>query len=393
EFEGAGREVKSMLNPLWLFSRPERGIRRASLAANYLYAKNKQGMSDAAARVFAQRSMRVQSFVYNTTAMPRWMRSPLGKLVGQFKAYIVQEMQFLSTLSGGEWVRYLALTGMLGGPQAIMHVLQSLPLLDNMGVLEKIEEWMLNQRISEDVPLIGGKRWMFGVPGLLGTDISISAAVQIPGKLNEWAGPFISDVIKIGQMTYDGLNIGFEEAFGVKEFKESNTAVGKTQAVVDKVGQFMVQMNYMNDILTTQYKFQPSGEIWARNRDQYPTFPIESTMDYVKLFMGAKPIQKAVYQNKVRIVQRTMRRRTERVRNLVTRGIRLFNSEMRLPPNFVEDLVREGVPDSDSFVRALTNRQLTPEQRYLMGKSKVDQLFTLDVFYDELHKSLGDTIE
>ena len=393
EFEGAGREVKSILNPLWLFSRPERGIRRTSLAANYLYAKNKQGMTDKAAREFAQRSMRVQSFVYNTTALPVWMRTPAGKLVGQFKSYIVQEMQFLNTLSGKEWTRYLAMTAMLGGPQAVMHILQSLPFLDNMGVLEKIEEWMLNQRISKDVPLIGGKRWMFGIPGLLGTDISISAAVQLPNTLDEWAGPAISDMIKLGKMAYDAQNIGAGEAFGVEDFKQSSTALGKTQAVVDKLGQFAVQMNYMNDILTTQYKFMPDGRIWARDRKQNLTYPIDSTIDYVKLLMGAKPMNKAVYQNKLRIVNKEKQRRVERARDVVRRGIRLFNSELRLPPNFEDDLIRVGIWDSNSFVQALTNRQLTPEQRSVMGEAKVDQLRALDIFYEELYRDLGKDFE
>jgi len=393
EFEGATREIKSWLNPLWLFSRPERNIRRASLASNYLFGREKLGMDEVAAREFSHRSMRAQSFVYNTTALPRWMRSPLGKLVGQFKSYIVQEMQFLKTLSGKEWTRYMTLMATFGGPQAILHVLNSLPLLNQMGVLDKIEEYLLSVRLPKDIPLIGGNRVLYGIPGLLGMDISISAALQFPGSFDELAGPFVADVLKLGRMAMDAADVGFEEAFGIKEFKESKTAVGKAQAVTDKLGQFAVELNYFNDILTSKFQMQPDGRMWARDRQGRLSYPIDGTLDYIKLIAGAKPIQKSVYQAKLRILNKEKERRIKRAREVVRRSIRLFNSEGRFPEGFEEELLEVGVWDANGFIQTVRSRQLTPEQRMVLGEARIDQLRALDVFYEEMYKQIGEELK
>ena len=401
QFEGAGKEVKSFFNPLWLFSRPERGIRRVALASNYLDARQSLGMSDIAAREYAQRAMRAQSFVYNTTALPRWMRTPLGKLTGQFKAYIVQEMQFLAGLSGKEWARYLTGMAMFGGPQAILHMMSSIPFLENLGVLDKVQEFLFltpNQAleslgVNSTVPIVGDVRPAFGLPGLIGADISISAALQFPSSVDQLAGPFLSDVLKLGKMVYQATRVGPGEAFGFSEFQDAEKlSKSQLQTVTSKLGQFAVQIKYIDDVLQANYKFQPDGRVWVRDSKGNLLYPIHSNIDYVNLVLGAKPVQKSIYQTKIRQFQRERSKRVDTARAVMRRGLRLFSAEKRLPNDFVDDLLKVGFTNPNSLVQAITEKALTPEQRSIMGENFIDQLKAIDLFHEELYREFGDDV-
>jgi len=327
------------------------------------------------------------------------MRTPAGKLTGQFKSYIVQEMQFLATLSGREWARYLTLMTMFGGPQTILHMMSSIPLLEEMGVLDKVQEFLLttpNQALQQlgvntTVPFVGDTRPAFGLPGLVGADISISAALQFPSSVDQLAGPFLSDMIKLGKMAYQATRIGVGEAFGIKEIADAeNFSKSQAQAVTSKLGQFATQINYINDVLSASTFMSPDGRAWVKDSRGNPLYPIHSSNDYVNLILGAKPVQKSEYQMKIRRFERERRKRLDTARAVISRGVKMYGREQKFPPDFIDDLLRVGVTNPGSVTKALSNKSLTPEQRAILGNQIVDQLQALDIFHEELYQQLGD---
>lgn len=377
----------SKLHPMWLFSVPEKQIRRTALAANYLFAKEKLRMSENEAREYAQRGVRAQAFVYNTTAMPTWMRGPTGKLLGQFKSYMVQEMQFLATLSGKEWARYIGMMVALGGPETVIHVLQSLPILNSLGALDKLEEYIIKE---VNVPGLGNIRPGYGLPGLLNIDISPSAALQLPTRFEQWAGPFVADVMKLWQHLVGVMKFGAKDHFRVREFEEGGPAV-KAQVVTEKMADFVVQMNYINDLLSTYYEIPgPDGRVWVRSRSDKGgklLYPLESNWDYVKLAIGAKPEQKSVYQTKLRLDAARKRKNLEQYRGKIIRAVDVYNKTGRLPKDFIDEALQMGMTDAGALTRMITNTNLTPEQRVLQATKLIEQQDTQNLFYEELYRN------
>ncbi len=195
------RKIKLWL-PLGMFAAPELGIRRLSLAANYLYAREKYGMGVDDASAFARRSLRFQNFVYNTTALPNILRSQGGKAIGQFKTYLIKEMEFIRSLEGVEIARYAGMQLILGGVKGFVHLLYTIPLLG----------WIL--RVPLDVDLDEWLNKNFpkasrGLVGLFGGDISIPATFQLPDRVEDWMGPFLSDMFKLQKSIKNGVETGF----------------------------------------------------------------------------------------------------------------------------------------------------------------------------------------
>lgn len=197
-----GTELKSktsFAHPLGLFQGPEPINREICVAANYLKAI-KEGKSPEAAREYAIRANMVQQFTYNVASLPAAMRGPTGKLLMQFKPYLVKELEFMSSLTGKEWLGYLGMQLALGGPRGYMMVLKSLPFLAMFGfyedAMDSLEDWM-----NKNYPV--ASRGVGALPGLIkpeyGVDISAAATFQFPTSAKDFLGPFVSDMLKMNK--------------------------------------------------------------------------------------------------------------------------------------------------------------------------------------------------
>ena len=199
--------LKDIAHPMGFFQAPEGPLRELSAATNYVLAKSK-GASEEAAREAAVRGVWFQEFTYNTAALPTWMRSPTGRLVGQFKPYLVKELEFISSLRGAEIAKYMAMQTVLGGPRGFMYVLKSLPVLALVvpqSTWNEIDDWL-----DSTAP-----RASRGVGGYLGVDITAPAVFQFPTRLEDWMGPFLSDMMRLKKEVIDPLHQG--ETFGVQK--------------------------------------------------------------------------------------------------------------------------------------------------------------------------------
>jgi len=182
--EGSRAGETPWWHPLSMFQYAERVNRPESFAAFYKYAEGELGLSGAEAEAFARNAGRFGQFTYTVASLPRILRNPVGRLVGQFKAYMVKEMEFVSSLRGYEIPRYLTAFLLMGGPRACIYMLRSLPFLGAIGALWALEDW-LNRKLP---------RASRGLPGFAGIDVTAAVTPQLPSQATDWMGPTLSDM-------------------------------------------------------------------------------------------------------------------------------------------------------------------------------------------------------
>jgi hypothetical protein len=345
----AGKGKLKKLHPLYLFTSAELPTRKLGITAAYLYAKdnlyNEQGerYSDAEARAFARRSVRFNQFVYNMVSMPKWMRSPLGRTVGQFKSYLIQEMQFISQLKGIEFLRYAGLQMALAGPRGIIYLLRSFPFLSVMGLLDSLEEWM--NKKHDDIPLIGNAipTLSRGIVGLLGGDISAPAVVQLPNRLEDWSGPFFSDVFKLYKTV-------------MKPFLE--TGEMDIRDVKDWVNSLAPAMYYWNQAIDAYT--DPEG--WVRDRNGEKLYLVDSDWQYMLLAMSIPPIEKTQADVVRRVLRREEKVRKQKVNKAVNELVSLLREEKPIPQELWDKVALLKIP-ATTIRQAYMRQTLPPEIR------------------------------
>lgn len=358
--------------PLGLFGMPEPGIRRLSLATNYQYARGKLGMNDAAARTYARRALRTQNFTYNSAAIPTVLRSPGGKLVGQFKTYMVKELEFMRTLSGQEWGRYLTMQMALGGPRAMLALLKSVPLLGIVGAFDKIDEWLLKDRSGLSS----------GLPGIVaGADISTATSFQLtPERPEDTAGPFISDMIR----AYTQI---IKPAIEGQEFNLTSAS--------DWMRNLAPIMRHWDALVQSTLTEDENGLVWIRDRAAITKdgrgvtiqsvgkkkFLANGQGDRMLMASGASTLEKA----RAQAVDRILLRATRKDQEARKRTVREFLDAIQkgTPPS--DDVIDSMVVlqmDSGTISNALKVREMTPEARAMFYSNTLVKLKALDLYQE-----------
>lgn len=192
--------------PLYLFSKVEPTIRKHHYAAMYLLGKDMYSLTDREAKAFARQAIRFDMFIYNASGLPRILRDPVGKVLGQFKSYLVNEFYFLKGLTKEQLGRYVGAMVTLGGPATLLYVLQSIPILNLLGfedLYDNIDEWLGD--------------FASGLMGMAGMDFGTSLAPQVPG-VGDVFGATGSDIENV-------LEVAFEWEGAYVEDKVHNLAV------------------------------------------------------------------------------------------------------------------------------------------------------------------------
>lgn len=174
------------IEPMAFFQAPELPVRKLTLAANYLMAKS-EGMSEAAARDVAIKANWFQQFSYDIASLPELMRGPTGRLLTQFKPYLLKELEFISQLRGMEIARYAGMQIALGGPRGLIMLAKSVPILGAYYGWGELENYL-----NKEFPKASR-----GIGGALGVDISAPATFQFPQAMRDWLGPTLSDLTNL----------------------------------------------------------------------------------------------------------------------------------------------------------------------------------------------------
>jgi len=329
-------------HPLGMFQMPEKPMRELALCANYLLGKSK-GLSEPAAIEFAIRGNWAQNFIYNTAALPRALRTPVGRLLGQFKPYLVQEVNFISQLRGPEIARYLAVMATLGGPMGYMATLKTLPILSMFPWWGEIEDY-----VNTKFP-----RLSRGVPGLLGMDISAPATFQFPTRWEDWAGPFFSDLVKIKKEVLDKMTAGEIVDFGEAGKKIAGQTIPIARYWSELVEQIIDKDGWVKD---------------ERGRRMYHIgeSPLDAAAYTVKMTLGAKDLQRSVLQKHEALIKEQARARSHNKQTVTDEVLDAIEGGEMLTEDMVNSMVEFGI-NAGSLRRAAKFRLLDPQtRRYIM---------------------------
>jgi hypothetical protein len=289
--------------PLGMFQAAEVPNREISFISTYLMSRD-QGMDERAAVEAAKRGVRLQEFNYNIASIPKILRGPTGRLVGQFKTYLVKELEFIRSLSPGEWAKYLAMQVALGGPRGLMITLKSLPPLmainaaigglkgDGKDWLESVDEW-----INVHMP-----KTSRGVFGYFGVDASAPASFQFPQQWNDWVGVTGSEIIRFAK------DVAVPFAHGTKYVKWNLYDWSKGTAPIWKA---------YSDLIDSFYH---DGWLWDDKGNK--KFKVESMADKIKLSLGMKPLNQSVAEMQNRILAREQTLEAERIQNVIENAVR-----------------------------------------------------------------------
>ena len=342
-------------HPLKMFGAPEPLIREHSLSANYLYALEKMNMSPDAALEFAGKSSRYQNFAYNTSTLPRLLRSPGGKLVGQFKTYMVKELEFINALQGNEWLRYAGMQMSLAGPRGLVYMMRSIPFLLPLGLADATDEWLEKNAKIGDVDVSRG------LPGLIGADITAPAVVQLPNKPEDLAGPFIADLTRLVTRVLYPLWNGEDYVFpplnrlgevaqpGPSPFKAVNWAKGLAPA-----------MYYWDQVV--QSFTDPEG--WILDSRGNRLYQASGWYDRMLLMSGASTVKGSKTKVALNILRneeiKIRRNRTALIKDVV---FNFMDKGRNIPPEVLGKFEALGMTSLASFVSRLKISKMTPKER------------------------------
>lgn len=250
--------------PLGMFQKAEKANRPESFAALYKYGTDALNLPHPDAVLYARNATRFGQFAYNMASLPRLMRGPSGRLLMQFKPYLVKEMEFISTLRGAEIPRYLTGFMLTGGPRAALYTIKSLPVLGILGFWDDIEDWL-----NQNAP-----RASRGVGGALGVDVSPSVAFQFPQTADELLGPTFSDISRLWRDVLAPALRGED-----RDFTDVRKWAARLAPIVYSWSKLTESIMAENGWITD-----------VRGRPEYKP----STADKLKMVLGAKPLEKSI---------------------------------------------------------------------------------------------------
>jgi hypothetical protein len=338
-------------HPMGVFQKAEIPNRHISYLANYLMGIEKYGFSEAAARQFARRSVRFQQFTYDVASLPKLMRSPMGKLVLQFKPYLIKEIEFITSLRGAEILKYIGSFLALGGVRGFVFLLKSLPVLSSLGLLDKADTW-----ISENYP-----RASRGVAGLVGRgyDVTAPATFQFPKTESDWMGAFFGDLYKFKTDVVDPYLQG----------ETHLTEIAKK----DAMGVIPALQNWDKIIDSV---IDPEG--WIHNERGQRMYKLDK-WDRVALGIGAKPLKVSMEEVALREIAREELIEKNSKARIIDEINTLRKANKEVPDELINEAIESGAIrrketgegwDFSSLNKDLTESFLTPRQRLMLRVSK-----------------------
>lgn len=342
--------VDALSNTLMFpFTFAEKVNREMALASNYLYSLEVEGMTPEAAALDARYALRAQQFVYLLSSIPRVLRSPTGRVAGQFKTYMVKTAEMLSTFNGTQWSRYLGGLMMMGGPAAYLTILRSIPWLATLfqEPFDKIEEEA--NAYFRGTQLEG---FQAGLPGMLmHADMSAQVAPQLPRTAWEWGGPMVADMKRMWDTHM--LPLG-----------EQPTPQDQTEFVTG----LSPALFYWNMALDAQV----TNDGWVLNRNGQRVYHVDDSWKKSLLAAGIPPIDLKQQQRTTQRIIRSEERRRVEFRDAQSILVNQVMRGEKFEESVFQEYVRFG-GDMTTLMRAVIDANLDPRTRMILDGRIVDR--------------------
>jgi hypothetical protein len=352
---GAIKSAAKWWQPLGTFQLAETPNREMSFVATYLFGKD-TGLNEEQAVEFAKRGVRLQQFNYNMASLPKAMRGPGGRLIGQFKTYLIKEIEFIRSLSAGEWVKYTAMQVALGGPRGLMITLKSMPpVIVLMGLVNGMSgggDWLdeLDTWIANNLP-----RASRGAFGYFGIDASGPASFQFPTQWKDWAGIVVSDIVNFGQ------TVAKPFMNGEKYIKWNLLAASKQMVPAWKVWSDMIESHYHDG--------------WVWDADGNKKYKVESPEDWIKAAVGGRPLRLGIAETQNRLIIQQQLEEKAKVNNIIVNAV--HNRRRLGDDGVVTEIVHDCMTykiSPDSLVTAIERSEIDPDMRRILKTKLADKL-------------------
>jgi hypothetical protein len=374
--------------PLGTFALAEKFIRPHAFAANYIYQLEVLGKTDFEAETAALENMYFQQGIYNIAALPHMLRSPMGRTIGMFRSYMINQIQFMSTLRGKQIARFVGVQLALAGPRGVLYTLKSIPLFGALGLLDDLEEWFVKEETN---PITGmAKR---GIGGLVGTDITGAATMQFPDRPEDWGGPILGKMVQLFKdVVFPGLAVGVGAITG----KPAPAYV--SDAGINWLQSLSPMSYYLNDLLEGTLFWESDIEvndlndgyallrdklqrpnIWIRDSNGNKAYQIGGLQDRVLLGLGAAPIKKSEYKVLKNIWQRNAKIMQENRNKWYSKVVKSLLDGRGLTKDLVQDGILYGV-DMKLIPDAYKFRQMSPQVREVLKAKLLEKADALDHF-------------
>ena len=388
----AAGNVKTRTNPLLplgMFSLAEKPVRRFGIVANYILARERYGLNDVDATWQAIENMWFQQSIYNTAAIPKLLRSTPMKLIGQFKAFFLNQIHFMTSLRGWEIPRYLSSMFIVGGPRAMIYFLKTIPVLASIGVLEKwmteADNWILNSKS----PVAQASQGVFGT---VGADVTPAVAFQFPQRQEEWLGPAVSKAFHLWKdVIIPGINYVLGRAGGVKR-EDLPQGIGENfEDWIKGMSPLYYYWNQVIDDMVTHWDYDSPDpkiakfkrafqqpDIWIRDSHGARAYIVGGMQDRILLMMGAAPIPLSQYKIKRKLLQLAFETRIKNRRRAVDRASKKLIEGKPLSDDDIHDLQLYGI-SPQTIAKMAKWKEMSPDQRLIFMRNVLDRLDAIDM--------------
>lgn len=348
-----------------LFDIAERSTREKGYLANYLWALD-QGMDPQTAREDARVNTRFQQVLYVSAAIPKYMDNPAGRVIFQFKTFLVKHAEFLLSMTPAQIARYSLMMWAVGGTNGAVTMLKSIPLVEMIlgSLLDDLDEWLDYMHVMLFHKTLGfspetALSLRAGVPGLLGADISTAAVPQIGWEYGQWAGPFGSDLMKAYRNIEATLRAGGQNL--------------STDRPFDNVSDFSPMLYYGD--LFWQSVVNEDGWLldeYGKKLYKLPAWDgtdIDAWRERAYLLAGIQPVNMRAMRKVRRSIQSQEQQRKDNVARLGTYAVRQARSG-GISPEIWMALVREtgSVQNAiDALVRRLEQADAHPNLQLIQS--------------------------
>jgi len=155
------------------------------------------------AAMAAEEIVKRTQFNYRLSNTPEILRSPVGAVALQFKSFVVNELDFIASLTEKEFVAFTSSLAALGGVSLMLNMPGG-EMVDNASLA------FSNKKVSETIRLTDKgnpltRFALFGVPGLFNVDLSDFVGIgSVSDITSSLFGPAISDATATAKFIVDG---------------------------------------------------------------------------------------------------------------------------------------------------------------------------------------------
>lgn len=260
-----------------------KGTEKINRVVTWWGAYNKalaEGQSKDLAVAYASDIMRTTQFDMHLTNNPEILRGPLGQTIGQFKSFIINEIEFIGSLNQRELARFGAGLWASGG-LAVMFNMPGTDLVDAASGMFTDQKLSERLKVAPDSTL--AKTAVFGLPGLFNTDLSDHVGVGSMRDITRGLiGPAPQDLARLFTFMRDAaVDVGAEGRVNPETFRTFSQQVMPSAIRRALRGADVLQTGEVRNPYSHKLVYHAPDRFWTGVRTAFGAPEIEGSQERV----------------------------------------------------------------------------------------------------------------